>query len=295
MITDQEVNYAKEYQACLVHLFQIEELKQQTGHFGALFAQKLIAQEAFIKELSGDIAFLKKLVVKKLHIDTDDTTHQDFEAWFDELNGLKIRNKGEEIFRVDTNGDVFAKNAFLQDGIFDGEILTDTLVLSKAFPKSDGYVFQEGSTVIDIENKCGNKIFRCSGKYKNEEIEAIIPNIEYRILYKYFYQAGYSEQYWMYVFVDKHSVQLKTKNNSYFFIEHTVSANQYDPLLRDLVNKTDVGWFEIFGIKNVRVDDTLLVVPLSGSKTMKIYNLPTVLPSEKNTVWVDFNGFVRLS
>lgn len=125
-----EVNYAKEYQACLVHLFEIEELKQQTGHFGALFAkvlvaqeafvEKLVAQEAFIKKLSGDIAFLNRLIVKKLHIDTDDTTHQDFEAWFDELNGLKIRNKGEEIFRVDKNGDVFAKNVTMSNGDFEG-------------------------------------------------------------------------------------------------------------------------------------------------------------------------------
>ena len=106
-----EVNYAKEYQACLVHLFEIEELKQQTGHFGALFAQTLVTQEAFIKKLSGDIAFLNSLIVKKLHIDTDDTTHQDFEAWFDELNGLKIRNRGEEIFRVDPHGDIYIKGA----------------------------------------------------------------------------------------------------------------------------------------------------------------------------------------
>jgi len=60
-------------------------------------------------------------------------------------------------------------------------------------------------------------------------------------------------------------------------------------------NETGIEWFDIFGIKNVRVDDTLLIIPLEDSKTMKIYNLPTVPPSEKNTVWVDFNGFVRLS
>jgi len=90
-------------------------------------------------------------------------------------------------------------------------------------------------------------------------------------------------------------LQLKTKNNSYLFIEHTVSANQDGPDVGDMVNETDIGWFDKFGITNVRVDDTLLIIPLSDSKTMKIHNLPTVLPSEKDTVWVDANRFIRLS
>ena len=94
-----------------MHLFEIEELKQQTGHFGALFAKVLVAQKAMIDELLVNQAFIKNLVVQKLKIDTDDTTNQDFEAWFDELNGLKIRNKGEEIFRVDTNGNIYIKGA----------------------------------------------------------------------------------------------------------------------------------------------------------------------------------------
>ncbi|UTC77562.1 LamG domain-containing protein [Treponema sp. OMZ 799] len=108
---EPEVNYAEAYQACLVHMFEIEELKQQTGHYGALFAKVLVAQKAMIDELLVNQAFIKNLVVQKLKIDTDDTTNQDFEAWFDELNGLKIRNKGEEIFKIDTNGDIYIKGA----------------------------------------------------------------------------------------------------------------------------------------------------------------------------------------
>ena len=235
---EPEYNYAEQYHACLLHICEIPELMQNTGHFGALFAKvlvaqkalidtlvakeafidKLIAQEAFINKLATEQAFLRQLVVQKLCIDSDDTTHQDFEARFDQEHGLEIKNKGEEIFRVDTAGNVFAKNAFLQDGIFDGEIFTDTLVLSKATPKSDGYVFQKGTTAIDIKNKCGNTIFRCNGKYKNEEIEIIIPNTEYKILYKYYYQAGLYKRYWIYVFVDKHSVQLKTKIIAIFLL-----------------------------------------------------------------------------
>lgn len=98
---EPEVNYAKEYQSCLVHIFQIEKLKQQTGHFGALFAKVLVVQKALIDEL----------IVKQLRIDSNKNSNNDFEAWFDELNGLRIRNKGEEIFRVDTNGNIYIKGA----------------------------------------------------------------------------------------------------------------------------------------------------------------------------------------
>ena len=132
------INYAKEYHSCLVHLFEIEELKQQTGHFGALFAKVLVAQKAMIDELLVNQAFIKNLVVQKLKIDTDDTTHQDFEAWFDELNGLKIRNKGDEIFRVNPDGLVRIKDAFLEAGEFTG-VANVTALNIIGFKRGDVY------------------------------------------------------------------------------------------------------------------------------------------------------------
>ncbi len=137
---EPEYNYIEQYQAALYHICEIPELMQNTGHFGALFAKvlvaqkalidklvaqeafinKLVAQEAFIKQLATEQAFLKKLIVQKLHIDSDPNSHQDFEAWFDETNGLKINNKGQEIFKVDTAGNVFAKNATFKECILEG-------------------------------------------------------------------------------------------------------------------------------------------------------------------------------
>ncbi|CEM60575.1 conserved hypothetical protein [Treponema phagedenis] len=101
---------------------EIPELKEQTGHFGAILCgalvsqraliDELVANQAFIKKLVVNQAFIKNLVVRKLHIDTiEGDEHNDFEAWFDELNGLKIRNKGEEIFRIDTSGNIHIKGA----------------------------------------------------------------------------------------------------------------------------------------------------------------------------------------
>lgn len=119
---EPEYNYTEQYQAALYHICEIEELMQNTGHFGALFAKMLVAQKALIDELLVNQAFIKNLVVQKLHIDSDDTTHQDFEAWFDEANGLKINNKGQEIFKVSNEGyidaicfKIFSKNTSIAD------------------------------------------------------------------------------------------------------------------------------------------------------------------------------------
>ena len=114
---EPEYNYTEHYQAALYHICEIDELMKETGHFGALFAKALVAQEAFIKKLAADQAFLRQLVVQKLRIDSDKNSNQDFEAWFDEENGLKIKNNGEEIFKVDPRGFAVMKKAK-----FEGEI-----------------------------------------------------------------------------------------------------------------------------------------------------------------------------
>ncbi len=124
-----EVNYPSEYQACLIDLLSIEELRQDTGYFGALFAKLLVTQKALIDDLTASQAFIKKLVVQKLHIDTDPNTHEDFEAWFDETNGLKINNGGEEIFKVDSKGDIYANNAIFENSKLHGFFYSDSLCI----------------------------------------------------------------------------------------------------------------------------------------------------------------------
>ena len=116
---EPEYNYTEQYQAALYHICEIPELMKNTGHFGALFAKVLVAQkvfidsltanEAHIKQLATDKAFLKALIAQKLMIDSQQGTHNDFEAWFDEHNGLKINNNEKTIFHVSPSGDVFMK------------------------------------------------------------------------------------------------------------------------------------------------------------------------------------------
>ncbi|TYT79778.1 hypothetical protein [Treponema phagedenis] len=101
-------NYDQQYQCCLLHLMEIPELKEQTGHFGAILCGALVSQRALIDELVANQAFIKKLVVQQLRIDSDPNSNQDFEAWFDETNGLKILNGGRRVFEIAPNGDVSA-------------------------------------------------------------------------------------------------------------------------------------------------------------------------------------------
>lgn len=96
---------------------------------------------------------MERLIAKKLHIDTDKNSNQDFEAWFDGTNGLKINNNGEEIFKVDRNGNVFMKNATLRDGIFTGEIYSGPLELINRAPESKVYSFKRNTAPKNVQLK----------------------------------------------------------------------------------------------------------------------------------------------
>ena len=95
---EPEANYVEQYHACLLHICEIPELMKETGHFGALFAKVIVAQEAFIKNI----------IAQRLRIDSDKNSDKDFEAWFDKDNGLKIKNNGKEIFEISPTGDIDA-------------------------------------------------------------------------------------------------------------------------------------------------------------------------------------------
>ena len=159
---EPEYNYTEQYQAALYHICEIEELMKNTGHFGALFAKvlvaqqafidKLVAQEAFITKLSGDIAFLKELttqkvfvenliannsfikklatqdafldnlVAKKLKIDNDEQNPNDFEVAINNDIGILAKNNGQEIFRIKKSGEAFLNDAELKNVTVTGKI-----------------------------------------------------------------------------------------------------------------------------------------------------------------------------
>lgn len=199
---EPEYNYTEQYQAALYHICEIPELMKNTGHFGALFAKVLVAQKALIDELLVNQAFIKNLVVQKLHIDSDDTTHQDFEAWFDEANGLKINNRGQEIFKVDATGNVFAKGATLDNGHFSGIITTSVFDVIKKDANIGllfNYTANTKASKIYKENKNGTQLVE--GVVDNKNIKAIEIKYEkiktgedYAPIGMYYY---YTEKHWV--------------------------------------------------------------------------------------------------
>ena len=257
------INYAKEYHACLVHLFEIEELKQQTGHFGALFAKVLVAQKAMIDELLVNQAFIKNLVVRKLRIDTiEGDEHNDFEAWFDELNGLKIRNKGEEIFKVDTTGNVFAKNAFLQDGTFTGDIYSGPLELSTREPFSKTYFFKKNTRIDLYFNEHGALHCFGEGFYKNQRIIEIILTYHSLSWYRSWELIGFDPS------------------------RKPILKGEYQ--LRQNENNEDIVWFDERLIEDVKFKTN------AYTKTFKLKDLPRSMPDEKDVLWVE-NGILKIT
>ena len=113
-----------------------------------------IIEGGFLKTALIDV---EKLITKKLHIDTDKSTHQDFEAWFDETNGLKIKNNGEEIFKVDRNGNVEA---------------ICFKINSKIIPIKDVHILPDHN-IGQEDLKPNQKLF-----YNNIEVEKVIVSIE---------------------------------------------------------------------------------------------------------------------
>lgn len=300
---EPEYNYTEQYQAALYHICEIPELMKNTGHFGALFAKalvtqqafidKLVAQEAFINQLATEQAFLKQLIVQRLHIDSNDTTHQDFEAWFDEANGLKIKNKGQEIFKVDTAGNVFAKNAFLQDGTFTGEIHSGPLHLSPAKPSAQVINLTTAQTAKDIYLKWGTCSYPITDKDGNANLNIF-----------YAYSLRGNDDYYDDLFGKPRKVGERetvaymvgvATNNS------TGDGNDfayYGETTKKI--KTAANWWGHipdvdFSKVNRNFTKNHNLEILTGGKTFRLEDLPTAAPAIKDCVWRDKEGFLKIS
>ena len=164
---EPEANYTEQYHACLLHICEIDELMKETGHFGALFAKVIVAQEAFIKKLAADQAFLKELIVQRLRIDSDKNSDKDFEAWFDEANGLKIKNRGQEIFKVDAEGNIDAICFTVISGLLGSpEILRKTSeTITQNDLKPDQKMFYDGREVEKVGHVSTSSTIQSGIKY----------------------------------------------------------------------------------------------------------------------------------
>ena len=287
---EPEYNYAEQYQAVLYHICEIPELMQNTGHFGALFAKVLVAQKALIDELLVNQAFIKNLVVQKLHIDTDNKSDQDFEAWFDETNGLKIKNKGQEIFKVDTAGNVFAKNAFLQDGTFTGEIHSGPLHLSPVKPASKVINLTTTQTAKDIYLQYGKCFYSVTNKEDKDIINFFITSFQDSDYYYDDTLFGQKQKVGKreYTVYNVGIIRNNNQSNSAFYGETTkktkIKLDWWGPIPDIDFSKSNRNFTKNYSLEI-----------LTGGKTFRLEDLPTEAPAIKGCVWTKSDGILRIS
>jgi hypothetical protein len=237
-----------------------------------------IIEGGFLKTALIDV---ERLIAKKLHIDTDKNTHQDFEAWFDGVNGLKINNNSEEIFKVDRNGNVFMKNAFLQNGTFTGDIYSGPLELSSKTPSGRVFNFTAREATFDCVERINNQTSTPRGMYalgegffNNEKIigfhtlSILIPNIVIGEAYPD--PAGWC-----------------TRTITFFSFNGTKYTYTSHSTLRK--NGTE----EI--TQNDIIPYSMTFTENSGSRTFRLKDLPTSQPLGSNYVWRDIDGFLRIT
>ncbi len=176
---EPEVNYVQEYNACVFDLFSIEDIANQTGKYGAMLCQKLVAQDALITSLTASVAFLEKLVVKKVLIDNDTENPNDFSVEINKDVGIKAMNEGKKVFEVGTQGDIFAQNAvfqdcFLKNGLFTGEIKTTVFDLIKK-DENIGLLFScsKNTKTSVMYNSKNNGTYYVEGKIGDKELISI--------------------------------------------------------------------------------------------------------------------------
>lgn len=271
---EPEYNYTEQYQAALYHICEIPELMKNTGHFGALFAKVLVAQEAFIKKLAADQAFLKELIVQRLRIDSDRNSDTDFEAWFDETNGLKIKNKGQEIFKVDIAGNIFAKNATLIDGVFTGSLLSGPVEFINLPPESKSINLLKNKNIKELVQEYATEILQSTSKEKRYVGLGIYKNTTIRALRFSSYSRFFALELYKTVLFDSGSIF------STFFWGH-------------LANDDLQGYHFV----DERIEHDFTFNTNKNTKTFKLKKLPDsdVSINEEGVVWRDLNGFLRIT
>ena len=153
---EPEYNYTEQYQAALYHICEIEELMQNTGHFGALFAKALVVQKALIDNL----------ITKNLLVDSDINNLNDFEAKINKIDGVLVRNKNKTILEVSPTG----------KSVFTGEVNVGAIQLidSGIFLK-DGEISIENAGWKGVLKPCKNGVELCimggdGGRMKKKQL-----------------------------------------------------------------------------------------------------------------------------
>ena len=239
---------------------------------------------------------VETLITKKLHIDSDKSAYQDFEAWFDETNGLKIRNKGEEIFRVDTNGNTFLKNTTMVNGYFSGELNTPTLKLLKKTPETEPFSFTSGQTARDMFNSIGQRNnSTATGTFKERQIVKISSGEKIKIITDWRSWNRYTGS-WEYLKYEDDYYYVHIITNNGVFEYGTLKYGNEKQRPEGYLNPSYGGLPpEYCGSLSInKLDENISFCFTGNFGTFMLSNLPTTQPNEAGIVWVDTQGYLRL-
>ena len=249
-------------------------------------------------KLKADYINTLELVVQKLHIDSNQNSNKDFEAWFDEINGLKIKNKGEEIFKVDNAGNVFAKNAFLQNGTFTGDIYSGPLVLTSVAPNSPSFFFEKEVSPEAYISKydqyldkqaINNSVFKTLSKFGYGHLKSKNIDIIKIDLCKFPF-ALFEDYFIGYTILTGNTIDNKSITLS--CVVHYTSKFS----LPEAIPVPFPKHLEKYGLyERLYLSEDFVFQVNGSSKTFSLKDLPKSKPDAKNIVWRDENGFLRIS
>jgi len=100
--------YSSEYTSCLRDLLELKEMFKDTKFFGSVFCQVLGANEVIGQNF----------VAKRLRVDSDPDRNTDYEVDINEDVGIRVKNYGDVIFSVGTDGRVFLNGSSFRAGPF---------------------------------------------------------------------------------------------------------------------------------------------------------------------------------
>jgi len=260
---DPPANYTAEYSACLKdQLEKCKDLFGDTNFFGAVFCQFLGFNKAVGQSLAANTALLDNLTVKRLLVDNDTNDPLDFELAINREVGILAKNNGKAVFEVTPLGNVYAKNAFLQDGTFTGDIYSGPLELSSREPLSKTYFFKKNTRIDLYFNEHGALHCFGEGFYKNQRIIEIILTYHSLSWYRSWELIGFDPS-----------------RKPVLKVEYQLRQNK---------NNEDIVWFDERVIEDVKFKTN------AYTKTFKLKDLPRSKPDEKDVLWVE-NGILKIT
>lgn len=209
---------------------------------------------------------------------------------------MKIRNKGEEIFKVDTNGNIFAKNVTMTNGYFSGQLNTPTLKLLKKTPETAPFSFTSGQTARDMFNSIGQRNNSTAiGTFKGRQIVKISSGEKIKIITDWRSWNRYMGR-WEYFKCEEDYYYVHIFTNNGTFEYGTFKYGSYHSRPKRYLNPEYAGsTAEYCGNLSINKLDENISFSFTGNfETFMLTNIPTAQPNEAGIVWVDTQGYLRL-